>query len=76
MRAQRRDGTNATINNGLILPGNTAGGFGYSGYVSLPNGILTNTTSITVECWVTQNQGKYVGGALGLRQQRQIKTSR
>ena len=50
-------GTAATINNGLILPGNTDGGFGYSGYVSLPSGILTNTTSVTVECWVTQNQG-------------------
>jgi uncharacterized protein YjdB len=44
-----------TINNGLSLPGNTHGGFGYSGYVSLPDGILTNTTSITIESWVTQN---------------------
>ena len=50
-------GNAATIDNGLILPGNTVGGFGYSGYVSLPSGILTNTTSITVECWLTQNQG-------------------
>jgi len=50
-----KTGTAATINNGLILPGNTAGGFGYSGYVALPSGILTNTASITVECWVTQN---------------------
>ena len=50
-------GLNATISNGLQLPGNQNGGFGYSGYVSLPNGILTNTTSVTVECWVTQNQG-------------------
>jgi len=50
-------GAAATINNGLFLPGNTQGGFGYSGYVSLPSGILTNTTSLTVECWVTQNQG-------------------
>ena len=50
-------GLNATIGNGLILPGNTVGGFGYSGYVSLPNGILTNTTSVTVECWATQVQG-------------------
>ena len=45
----------ATISNGLSLPGNTAGGFGYSGYVSLPPGLLTNTTSLTVECWLTQN---------------------
>jgi uncharacterized protein YjdB len=50
-------GLNATISSGLNLPGNQNGGFGYSGYVSLPNGILTNTTSVTVECWVTQNQG-------------------
>jgi uncharacterized protein YjdB len=50
-------GAAATINNGLILPGNQTGGFGYSGYVSLPSGILTNTTSLTIECWVTQNQG-------------------
>ncbi|MGH8021960.1 MAG: LamG-like jellyroll fold domain-containing protein [Limisphaerales bacterium] len=50
-------GQPATINNGLILPGNTQGGFGYSGYVLLPPGLLTNTTSLTVECWVTQNQG-------------------
>lgn len=49
-------GTAATINNGLSLPGNAGGGFGVSGYVSLPKGILTNTTSITVECWLTQNQ--------------------
>ncbi len=50
-------GAAATIANGLVLPGNTVGGNGYSGYVSLPAGILTNTTSLTVECWVTQNQG-------------------
>jgi hypothetical protein len=50
-------GNAATISSGLILPGNTQGGYGYSGYVSLPSGILTNTTSVTVECWATQNQG-------------------
>jgi len=53
-------GSAATISNGLFLPGNTVGGpggFGYSGYVSFPSGILTNTTSVTVECWLTQNQG-------------------
>ena len=33
-------GTAATINNGLMLPGNDAGGIGYSGYVTLPNGII------------------------------------
>jgi len=49
-------GAAASIANGLILPGNTHGGNGYSGYVSLPQGVLTNTTSITVECWLTQNQ--------------------
>jgi len=49
-------GTPATINNGLQLPG-SRGGFGVSGYVSLPNGIIAGTTNITVECWVTQNKG-------------------
>jgi len=47
----------ATIANGLNLPGNPGGGYGVSGYVSFPSGILTNTASITVEAWVTQNQG-------------------
>src|SRR5579883_3439625 len=47
-------GAPATISNGLNLPG-SGGGFGVSGYVSLPNGILTSTKSLTVECWVTQN---------------------
>ena len=46
-------GSPATIANGLTLPG--GGGPGFSGYVSLPAGILTNTASLTVECWVTQN---------------------
>jgi uncharacterized protein YjdB len=50
-------GNAATINNGLSLPGNQNGGYGYSGYVSFPSGILTNTTSITVEIWTTQTQG-------------------
>ena len=50
-------GDPATISNGLVLPGNTVGGFGYSGYVSLPTGLLLGTTSVTIECWVTQNQG-------------------
>jgi hypothetical protein len=49
-------GAAAAIDHGLVLPGNQQGGFGYSGYVSLPPGILTNTTSLTVECWVTQSQ--------------------
>lgn len=52
-------GSPVTINNGLILPG--GGGPGYSGYVTLPAGILTNTTSLTVECWVTQNNGNTWG---------------
>jgi hypothetical protein len=50
-------GNSASISNGLVLPGNTHGGYGYSGYVSLPGGLLLGTTSITVECWLTQNQG-------------------
>jgi len=48
-------GQPATIDNGLSLPGNTHGGFNYSGYVLLPPGLLTNTTSLTIESWVTQN---------------------
>jgi len=48
-------GTNAVINNGLTLSG--GGGPGYSGYVTLPAGILTNTTSVTIEGWVTQANG-------------------
>jgi hypothetical protein len=47
-------GAAATIANGLVLPG--SGGGHVSGYVALPAGILTNTASLTVECWVTQNQ--------------------
>src|SRR6202453_1311278 len=46
-------GSAAIIDNGLSLPG--GGGGGYSGYVSLPGGILVGDASITVECWVTQN---------------------
>ncbi|HWF18281.1 MAG TPA: LamG-like jellyroll fold domain-containing protein, partial [Verrucomicrobiae bacterium] len=49
-------GSPATISNGLNLPG-SGGPFGASGYVSLPNGILTNTASLTLECWFTQNSG-------------------
>jgi hypothetical protein len=49
-------GSPATIADGLSLPGNAAGGNGVSGYVALPNGILTNTASITVDCWLSQNQ--------------------
>ena len=47
------NGTNAVISNGLILSG--GGGNDYSGYVALPAGILTNTTSLTIETWVKQN---------------------
>ncbi|MGH7939777.1 MAG: LamG-like jellyroll fold domain-containing protein, partial [Limisphaerales bacterium] len=50
-------GAAATIHDGLFLPGNTQDTSGYSGYVSLPPGMLTTTTNLTVECWVTQNQG-------------------
>ena len=56
----RANGTlvgNAYITNGtLVLPG---GGTSAKpqGYVSLPNGIVTNCPSITVECWLTDNGG-------------------
>jgi len=49
------NGTTPTASNGLALPGNTKGGFGSSGYVSLPSGILLSNTSLTVECWVQPN---------------------
>jgi hypothetical protein len=48
---------NAYITNGaLVLPG---GGNSASpdGYVQLPNGIVSNDASITVECWLTDNAG-------------------
>ena len=48
---------NASIVNGYLnLPG---GGTSANpqGYVALPNGIVTNDTSITVECWLTDNGG-------------------
>ena len=44
----------ATINNGLALPGTGTSGTP-SGYVALPNGIVAGDSSVTVECWVTQN---------------------
>ncbi|HEY1786512.1 MAG TPA: LamG-like jellyroll fold domain-containing protein [Verrucomicrobiae bacterium] len=50
------NGAAATINNGLTLPG--GGGGGFSGYVAFPAGIITNTSSLTVECWVTQNSAQ------------------
>jgi len=49
-------GAAATINHGLVLPGNQVGGYGYSGYVALPDGLLTEATNITVECWLSQSQ--------------------
>src|ERR1017187_5768166 len=45
-------GTAATISSGLVLPG---GGVNNNGYVALPSGILTTTTNLTIEVWVTQN---------------------
>ena len=45
-------GTAITVNNGLTLPG--GGGPGFSGYVSLPQGVLNGAPSLTVECWATQ----------------------
>ena len=41
------------INNGLQLAG--GGGPGFSGYVTLPAGILNTTSNLTVEIWATQN---------------------
>ena len=50
-----KDGSSATISAGLSLPGNTSGGYGQSGYLALPAGLLTNTTSLTIECWFSEN---------------------
>ena len=48
---------NAYIANGtLVLPGG-GDSDNPSGYVQLPNGIVSNDASITVECWVTDNGG-------------------
>ncbi len=43
-------------NNTLVLPGG-GNSDNPSGYVNLPNGIVTNCTSITVEAWVTDVAG-------------------
>jgi hypothetical protein len=50
---QPTSGAAANISNGLYLPGTGTSG-NPSGYVSLPNGIVSGDTSVTVECWVTQ----------------------
>jgi hypothetical protein len=48
---------NAYLTNNLLdLPGGGSSA-NPSGYVSLPNGIVTNDTSITVEAWLTDNAG-------------------
>ena len=48
---------NANIANGALnLPGG-GDSDGPQGYVSLPDGIVSNDTSITVECWLTDNGG-------------------
>jgi hypothetical protein len=48
---------NANIaNDSLVLPGG-GNSDSPSGYVQLPNGIVSNDTSISVECWVTDNAG-------------------
>ncbi|HEY3861256.1 MAG TPA: LamG-like jellyroll fold domain-containing protein [Verrucomicrobiae bacterium] len=47
-----KSGPPASINNGLFLPGNAGGGNGISGYVALPNGIVSGDSNVTVECWV------------------------
>lgn len=43
-------------NNMLVLPGG-GNSDNPSGYVNLPNGIVTNCTSITVEAWLTDTAG-------------------
>jgi hypothetical protein len=48
------EGSGAAINNGLSMPGTGTSG-NPSGYVLLPNGIVSGDTSVTIECWVKQN---------------------
>jgi hypothetical protein len=43
-------------NDALVLPGG-GNSDNPSGYVQLPNGLVSNDASITVECWVTDNAG-------------------
>src|SRR5271170_1223259 len=47
----------ATISNGLSLPGTGTTG-SPSGYVQLPNNLLSGDTNLTIECWVTQNSAR------------------
>jgi hypothetical protein len=48
---------NAYVTNGFLnLPGG-GDSDNPAGYVTLPDGIVTNDTSITVECWLTDNGG-------------------
>ncbi len=49
-------GNASVTSSNLSLPGGGSSG-NPSGYVSLPNGIVTNDTSITVECWLTDTAG-------------------
>lgn len=44
------------VNNELVLPGGTYSSDPAASYVDLPNGILTNLNSITIETWVTDNE--------------------
>jgi len=62
-------GNAAITNNMLLLPG---GGTSANpqGYVSLPNGIVSNNASITVECWLIDTGGLTWAEAWCFRQQR------
>lgn len=44
-------------NNEVVLPGGAYSSDPAASYVDLPNGILTNLNSITIETWVTDNEG-------------------
>ena len=49
---------NATISGGVLkLPGQSTSGNTGCSYVALPNGIVSNYTSITIETWLTDNAG-------------------
>jgi hypothetical protein len=49
---------NATISNGTLkLPGQSTSGNTACSYAALPNGIVSNCTSITIETWLTDTAG-------------------
>lgn len=46
------------MNNEVVLPGGTFSSDPSAAYVDLPNGLVSDLNSITIEAWVTDNQGQ------------------